>query len=238
MPEIENTMTPDERKKFLKEQKLPIALAWALVAFADRINLGMYIKFAEMDQETGNVKLRANRALISDAITMGLRTVTDADHEVGAEMAEHFQYLAFDAISGVIKEFDTKILGFITATEISELDMNYMACMGARYHRELIKDERNELTQHLSSTSVHQGTIGQLLRINVRTIAKFDGKVFTGSVVRATDGANLYFWTSSQLIDMWPDMPEEYPIVGSVKAHGEDQTGVIETRLTRVKIVM
>ena len=32
-----------QKKRFLKEKKLPIADAWALVAFADRINEGKYI---------------------------------------------------------------------------------------------------------------------------------------------------------------------------------------------------
>jgi len=244
-------MTPDERKAYLKENKLPIAAAWALVAHADRINEGVYIKFPEMSQDTGQPMNRANRAIITDAITMGLRTLTNKDYEVGAAMADHFQYIAFDALAGTIKEFDQKILNFITAAEVDDQGMVYMACMGSRYHRELIKEVRQELTQGLYTTSMHQGVVGQHIRINVKTIAKFAGKVFTGSVVRATDGANLYFWTSSQLVDMWPDMPEEYPIVGVVKAHGHtlhglhnveydgiNMQGPAETRLTRVKIVM
>jgi hypothetical protein len=69
-------------------------------------------------------------------------------------------------------------------------------------------------------------------------LSKFKGKVFAGSVVRATDGVNLYFWTSSYDVDMWPDSPEEFPIVATVKAHGMDRDNNQETRLTRVKIAM
>ena len=37
---------------------------------------------------------------------------------------------------------------------------------------------------------------------------------------------------------MWPDAPEQFPIVGVVKAHGQDRDGAQETRLTRVKIAL
>jgi hypothetical protein len=40
------------------------------------------------------------------------------------------------------------------------------------------------------------------------------------------------------MVDMWPDSPEEFPIVGVIKAHGQDRDNIPETRLTRVKIAM
>jgi len=39
-------------------------------------------------------------------------------------------------------------------------------------------------------------------------------------------------------VDMCPDAPEQFPIVGVVKAHGQDRDGAQETRLTRVKIAL
>ena len=45
-----------------KSKKIPIADAWALVAYADRINGGEYIKFPEFDPDSGNVKRKPNRA--------------------------------------------------------------------------------------------------------------------------------------------------------------------------------
>jgi len=40
------------------------------------------------------------------------------------------------------------------------------------------------------------------------------------------------------MIDMWPDTPEPFPIVGVVKAHGVGSDYTAETRLTRVKIIL
>jgi uncharacterized protein (DUF697 family) len=232
-------MDREQKKRFLKEQKLPIADAWALVAFADRINEGKYIKFPEMDQETGNVKLHPNRELIKTQVALSFPNVTLADRELGAKMAEHFQGLAFSMLGGRTNEFDQKIMNLITQEEVdANMGMAYMACLGSRYHKEIAKEQRQGILNKVIATSIHQGAVGQHLRMNVTVINKFAGKVFAGSVVRATDGTNLYFWTSSKTIDMWPDTPEEFPIVGVVKAHGQDRDGAQETRLTRVKIAI
>jgi hypothetical protein len=228
-----------QKKRFLKEQKLPIADAWALVAFADRINEGKYIKFPELDQDTGNIKLHPNRELIKTQVALSFPNVTDADRELGAKMAEHFQGLAFTMLGAQSNDFDQKIMNLITQEDIdANMGMAYMACLGSRYHKEIVKEQRQETLNKVIATSIHQGAIGQHVRLNVTVINKFAGKVFAGSVVRATDGVNLYFWTSSKTVDMWPDAPEEFPIVGVVKAHGQDRDGAQETRLTRVKIVI
>lgn len=232
-------MDQAQKKRFLKEQKLPIADAWALVAFADRINEGKYIKFPELDQETGNIKMHPNRELIKTQVALSFPNVTDADRELGAKMAEHFQGLAFSMLGGQRNDFDQKIMNLITQEDIeANMGMAYMACLGARYHKEIVKEQRQDILNKVVATSIHQGAVGQHLRLNVTVINKFAGKVFAGSVVRATDGTNLYFWTSSKTVDMWPDAPEQFPIVGVVKAHGQDRDGAQETRLTRVKIVI
>lgn len=232
-------MDQAQKKRFLKEQKLPIADAWALVAFADRINEGKYIKFPELDQETGNVKQHPNRELIKTQVALSFPNVTDADRELGAKMAEHFQGLAFTMLGNQSNDFDQKIMNLITQEDVeANMGMAYMACLGSRYHKEIVKEQRQETLNKVIATSIHQGAVGQHLRLDVTVINKFAGKVFAGSVVRATDGTNLYFWTSSKTVDMWPDAPEQFPIVGVVKAHGQDRDGAQETRLTRVKIAI
>lgn len=232
-------MDTEQKKNFVKNQKLPLADAWALVAMADRINNGAYVKFPELDQETGNVKVRPNREIIKDQIVLGLVNLTDADRAFGQLMADHYQGLAFKALTESLNEFDQKILNFITHDEVdTTMGMAYLACMAVRYRREIEKEHRQDAMLRLNGTSIHQGSIGQHLRLNVSVISKFEGRAFPGSVVRATDGTNLYFWTSSKMIDMWPDAPEQFPIVGVVKAHGQDREGIQETRLTRVKIAM
>ena len=178
-----------------------------------------------------------NDELIKTQISLSSPNVTDADRELGAKMAEHFQGLAFNMLGGQANDFDQKIMNLITQEDIdANIGMAYMACLGARYHKEVVKEARQEILNKITATSIHQGAVGQHLRLTVSIINKFAGKVFNGSVVRATDGENLYFWTSSQTVDMWPDSPEQFPIVGIVKAHGNDRDGAQETRLTRVKI--
>lgn len=232
-------MNDEQKKTFIKHQKIPLADAWALVAMADRVNSGAYIKFPELDQETGNVKVRPNREIIKDQVALGLVNVTEADRNFGELMSEHFKVLAFDAIGGALNDFDQRIMHLITQDEIdANMGLAYLACMAVRYRREVAKEERNEQLFKLARSSTHQGSLGQHLRLNVRVLSKFAGKVFSGSVVRATDGTNLYFWTSSQPVDMWPDGSEQFEIVGVVKAHGADRDGNQETRLTRVKIAM
>lgn len=232
-------MNTEERKNFVKKKKLPINLAWALVAMADRINEGQYIKFAEMDQETATVKTRPNRDIIRDQIALGLVNLTKEDHDFGNLMADHFQGIVFNAIGRQLNDFDQKIMNLIVQEEVDvNLGMAYLACMAVRYRRELVKEHKQESMLRIGSTSIHQGSIGQHLRINVTVINKYEGKAFPGSVVRATDGTNLYFWSSSKFVDMWPDAPEQFPVVGVVKAHGQDREGIMETRLTRVKIAL
>lgn len=232
-------MNDEQKKALAKKNLLPIADAWALVAMADRINEGKYIKFPEFDPETGNVKHRPNREIITDQINLGLVNITPADREFGNRMADHFQGLAFNLLSGKTNDFDQKIINLITQDEVDRsLGIAYMACLATRYHREIVKEHKQAIIENIAGTSTHQGSIGQHVRLNVSVINKYEGRVFAGSVVRATDGKNLYFWSSSKTIDMWPDAPEEFPIVGIVKAHGNDRDGIQETRLTRVKIVM
>ena len=231
-------MEPKQKKALMKEQKLPLADAWALVAMADRINEERYVKFPEVDQETGKVLVRPNREIIKDQIALGLVNITADDREFGEKMETHFQGLAFAALTQTLSDFDQKILNFITQKEVDAgIGMAYLACMAVRYRREAEKEHRAETLTRIGYTSKWQGALGEHVRLKVSVLSKFAGKVFSGSVVRATDGGNLYFWTSSHETNMWPDAPEEFEIVGVVKQHGMDRDSYQETRLTRVKIV-
>jgi hypothetical protein len=229
----------DEKKSLIRHKKLPLKDAWTLVAMADRINGGAYVKFPEFDQDTGKVSIRPNREIIKDQISLGLVNITEADRNFATLMHDHFQGIAFKALSEKLNGFDQKILNFITHEEVDAgLGMAYLACMAVRYRREIEKDTKSDLFLKLGSTSTHQATIGHHLRLKVFVIAKYEGRAFPGSVVRATDGTNLYFWSSSKTVDMWPDHPEEFEIIGVVKAHGTDRDNRPETRLTRVKLVL
>lgn len=223
------------------EQMIPIQQAWALVAMADRINDGRYVKFeehaiAEDGRMTNEVRYRSNRDLIRDSLETGDPAVLDEDRARGQAMADHFQGLALTALRGDMSEFDQKVFGLINQDEIGvRSSMSWLACMGSRYRREIAREQVVETINRIGVTSRFQGTIGQPLTVQVRVLAKFAGRTFMGSVVRATDGDNLYFWTSARTVDEWPD--GEFAVKATVKAHGQDQYQQEETRLTRVKIV-
>lgn len=223
------------------DQMIPIDQAWALVAMADRINDGRYVKFEEhaIDEDgrmTNEVRYRPNRDLIRDSLETGDPAVSDEDRARGQAMADHFQGLALTALRGDMSEFDQKVFGLISQDEVGlRSGMSWLACMGSRYRREIAREQVTETINRIGATSRFQGVIGQPLTAQVRVLAKFAGRTFVGSVVRATDGANLYFWTSARTVDEWPD--GEFTVKAAVKAHGQDQYQQEETRLTRVKIV-
>lgn len=223
------------------EQMIPIEQAWALVAMADRINDGRYVKFVEYAPNDGSgqtnvIAYRPNRDLIRDSLATGEPAVADTDRQRGEEMAQHFQGLALTAVGGDMSDFDRRIFSLINKDEIGvESGMAYIACLGSRFRREVAREKITEVINRIGATSRYQGTIGQSMTIRLRVLAKFAGRTFMGSVVRATDGDNLYFWTSARTVDEWPD--GEFTVKASVKAHGQDHNQQEETRLTRVKIV-
>jgi hypothetical protein len=211
--------------------------AWALVAFADRLNKGQYVKFPEFDQETGKVSIQPNRDIIKAELALGMVHVTDEDRAFGEKMYDHFQGLAFTAISQRLGDYDQKIMNLIGKETLpAGLSMVYLAPMASRYRREIDREEKNEILEQIGITSTHQGMVGSPFQGKMVIVSKFAGKIFTGSVIKATDGNNFYFWTSSKTVDVWPEAPNPFNVIAVVKAHGHTREGYAETRLTRVKI--
>ncbi len=233
--------TPDGERN--EERTVSIEQAWALIAMADRINDGRYVKVVEYAPITEDnagkdvILYRPNRELIRDSIDVGMPEVTEEDRVRGHAMSEHFQGLIFDTLGAKeFNDFDQKILGLIQKSEIKiRTEMAYMACLGSRYRKEITRERVADRVGKIGTTSRFQGQVGDNLRRAVRVLSRFAGRTFVGSVVRATDGENLYFWTSSKTVDQWPD-ENEFTVVGTVKSHSKDQNGHQETRLTRVKI--
>lgn len=220
---------------------LPIEQAWALVAMADRINQGRYVKFIEYRQNPDNVSANEisfypNRTLIERSLEKGEPAVTDQDRVQGRAMAEHFQGLALTALGGDMGDFDRNLLTIIQKDQVTlRKDMAFMACLGARYRRELAREAVAAQVNQVGGGSQFQGSIGENITRQVQILARFAARTFDGSVIRATDGDNLYFWTSSKPTTHWAT--DSITVKGAVKAHGTDQNGYRETRLTRVKIV-
>jgi hypothetical protein len=180
--------------------------------------------------------LRPKAGLFLHAIGLGMPAVTNEDRARGQDMAQHFQGLAFDALGGDQHEFDQKILKLIQKQEVGvRTGMALMACLGSRYRREVGRERVAEAVGKIGYSSVFQGVIGERIRRKITVLSKFAGRTFLGSVIRATDGENLYFWTSSKTVDHWPN-DGEFEVIGEVKTHSTDQHGHQETRLTRVKI--
>lgn len=222
-----------------RQQQITQQEAWALVAYADRINRGQYIKFPEYNQDTGEITVRPNRDLVREQLVMGMLDINDADRALGEKMYDHFRGLAFAVLGGQrFTNYDQKIMNLISKDTVpAGLSMVYLAPMAARYRRELEREEKNEVLEKIGITSVHQGPIGSPFTGKMVVVNKFVGKTFPGSVVKATDGNNFYFWTSNKMVDVWPPAPTPFAIRATVKAHGQTREGYAETRLTRVKMV-
>lgn len=222
------------RKKGYESRKgepmIAIDEAWALVAMADRINKQKYLK-------EDNDKQKSNRTLISLSLKHGKPAVTKKDKEFAVKLSDHFQYLVLNSIMGKVNEFDNKILSLIQQEEVGErTGFAFLACLPARYHREMINEARKEESDKIGVTSLHQGEVNGKIEREVRLLSKFEGKTFGGSVVKATDGENLYFWTSSRLLEDWPDIGVSFKVKARVKAHNFTRDdGWRETRLTRVQ---
>lgn len=216
--------------------------AWALIAMADRINNGRYVKFVEYQElEDGTpsdvIAYRPNRSLIRDSLEKGDPVVTDTDRRDGAAMSEHFQGLALNALAGDISSFDRTVFALLQKDEIDvDRDMAYLSCLGSRWRREVAREKMQERVSKIGETSRFQGEIGENIQATVSIISSFSGRTFSGSVVRATDGKNLYFWTSAKAADHWP-REQEIRVTGAVKGHNIDQYHQQETRLTRVKLI-
>jgi len=222
------------------EPSVDIMTAWALVAMADRINSQKYIKQDNHERNEDGVdilKTMSNRNLISKSIKSGNPQVTEQDEKFGVKLAEHFEGLVLNSIMGKVNEFDNKILSLIQQTDIGERSgFAFLACLPARYHREITRESLKEQADKIGAISTHQAGVNEKIERTVRLLSKYEGKTFGGSVVKATDGDNLYFWTSSRTIDEWPDIGVDFKVKAKVKAHNFTRDdGWAETRLTRVQ---
>ena len=222
------------RKKGYESRKgepmIDIIKAWSLVAMADRINKQKYIK-------EDSDKQKSNRNLISLNLKHGKPAITKKDEDFGVKLAEHFEYLILNSLMGKLNEFDNRILSLIQQTEVGErTGFAFLACLPARYHREMTRESLKEQADKIGAISLHQGQVNEKIERTVRILSKFEGKTFGGSVVKATDGDNLYFWTSSRIISDWPDVGVDFKVKARVKAHNFTRDdGWQETRLTRVQ---
>jgi len=222
------------RKKGYESRKgepmIDIIKAWSLVAMADRINKQKYIK-------EDSDKQKSNRNLISLNLKHGKPAITKKDEDFGVKLAEHFEYLILNSLMGKLNEFDNKILSLIQQPVIGErTGFAFLACLPARYHREMTRESLKEQADKIGAISLHQGQVNEKIERTVRILSKFEGKTFGGSVVKATDGDNLYFWTSSRIISDWPDVGVDFKVKARVKAHNFTRDdGWQETRLTRVQ---
>jgi hypothetical protein len=213
---------------------------------ADRLNKGQYVKYAEFDLETGNVKQVPNRQLINQAIKLEGPDKTlvldpspsDEDRNRAEEMAEHFKGLALEKLAGGLSSYDDKVFNIITREAIGIEDMAFIASLPSRYTRELKKERITERMTELGASSQYQFKPKMMINnLKLEVLVKFEARTFIGSVIKATDGQNLYFFTSSQDIESWPQPGQEFVIRGVVKDHFIDERdGYRYTRLTRVKI--
>jgi hypothetical protein len=231
----------NKRNNLANEPKLSKLEALALCAMATRVNDGEYVKHTDfVARGNGEVEKHPNREIIKmHRNGQGGYEVTKADQDLAVKLLEHFEGLAFDVISGSATDFDRKVLSILENDEVGAVtDMALLASLPARYSREIERGELDEALATLAVTSTFQGTVGEKMDVDLEILAVYPGRTFAGSVCKATDGTNMYFWTSARMADLW-HRNTPIRVRGSVKQHFVDErTNAKTTRLTRVKEVL
>lgn len=219
-----------------KEFKVPIELAWAAVAYADRVNDNEYVNDATYF-EPGKVVKETNKKLAYQALA-NPELITDGDHRAGKDYADHFKGLLFGAIKAQrqngFMETVTKVIGM---TEVGRFEIACMAALPKSYRRDIAREEKDSRQLALSPTSMYIGNVGEKIQTNVEIIDCVYSRNYNIYIYTATDDRNVIKFTSAKDSTTFK-VGARVSVKGTVKRHSDnDRNGVHETWLNRVKVV-
>jgi hypothetical protein len=220
-----------------KPQMKPVQLAtvlgsevmWAVAAYADRVNGGVYVK-DEVRNEQGEVTQTRNRDIIRDEVLSGLANVTEADFELGREArAWHRGRLVMKSLKGqVITDFERSLQDVVQQEEFSNrtdaLAIAIVASQIASYHRGLAAEQMVASVDTSPLAAV--GTKVSVDAVVVRSVYSQNYNVYF--VTARTQCNRLVFFSYREGLDA--NTPIR--VRGTVKAHRPDST-----QLSRVKLV-
>ena len=215
-----------------KKVTFPIALAWAAVCAADRMNGGNYINQNTFPFPEG---AKFNKE-IAFALCDNPGALTDEDKAQGEKLAQHFSGLLFKTLSGPITNgFMATIANIVGMEHVGKYEISCMSVLPQSYRKDLEREVKQEKKQAYLATSMFIGTEASKHELDVEIIDTFYSKNYNIFINTATDGANIIKFSTAHGKDIFP-VGEKIKIKGSVKRHDVDKfTGVNETWLTRVK---
>lgn len=215
-----------------KQITYPIALAWAAVCAADRINGGQYVNTNTYPVPAGT---KMNK-LIAYELLENPGAISDEDRVQGQALSAHFAGLLFRTLKGpATNGFMDTITGIVAKEEVTKFDVACMAALPKTYKKDIKRETIIERQQKLVPTSDYIGTEASKHELDVEIIDSIWSRNYNIYIVTATDGTNAIKFSTAHDQTIFP-VGEKIRIKGSVKRHCvNDRTGAKETWLTRVK---
>lgn len=218
-----------------KAQMKPVQLAtvlgsevmWAVAAYADRVNGGVYVRETV---NNGEVNQTRNRDIIREEVQRGLSNVTEADFELGREArAWHRGRIVMKSLKGQpLSDFERSLQDVVQQEEFSNrtdaLAIAIVASQIASYRKGLAAEQMVASVDHSPLAAV--GTKVAVDAVVVRSVYSQNYNVYF--VTARTQCNRLVFFSYREGLDA--DTPIR--VRGTVKAHRPDST-----QLNRVKLV-
>ena len=218
-----------------KAQMKPVQLAtvlgsevmWAVAAYADRVNGGVYVRETV---NNGEVNQTRNRDIIREEVQRGLSNVTEADFELGREArAWHRGRIVMKSLKGQpLSDFERSLQDVVQQEEFSNrtdaLAIAIVASQIASYRKGLAAEQ-----MVASADTSPLAAVGARVAVDAVVVRSVYSQNYNVHFVTARTQCNrLVFFSYREGLDA--DTPIR--VRGTVKAHRPDST-----QLNRVKLV-
>ena len=211
------------------ETVLGAEVMWAVAAYADRVNGGVYVKDTRHDEQ-GQVIQARNRDIIREEVQSGLTNVTPEDFELGRQArAWHRGRLMFKALRGQeLTDFERSLQDAVQQEEFSNrsdsLASAIVASQIASYNRGLAQEQLEASVDQSPLAAVGDKVSVEATVVRSVYSMKYDRHFITA---RTTCNRLVFFGFREAVAETTP-----IRIRGTVKAHRPDST-----QLSRVKLV-
>lgn len=199
---------------------------------AHRINDGEYVK-AGSGQYVENVgwvpNPKATNRTIIDQVLKGEISSLPEDQELAGKVQTHFKGLTFKILKGnILTEFDQKSLYLASADEISERDINVVACLPSAYER---STKRQSIDDRIANCErEHISSLGSKVDINGEVVRSVYSQQWAcWFITMITQSNHAVFFSQKKGIEVGATIRIE----GKVKAHRDG----FQTQLNYVRVI-
>lgn len=192
----------------------PTDLVFSAAAVAERINGGEYIKTINYGDDTTVL----NNVLLKRVLNNELE-ITESDRIRGESVRTHFQGLSFKILKGdVLSDFSMKALELATAEEVSERNINFIACLPSSCNRD--QKFRSINDRLADSDPKYVGDIHSKVSLTVEVVKAAYSSDYNSHYISGLTDDNLAikFFFSKPLSFKVGDTIK---LTGKVKNHGE-----------------